>query len=56
MKESAHVAYDAWCEHCAGLPEWYTLPEHIQKAWRTAVALLDNVTGPNAGTKSGQGG
>ncbi len=47
MKETAHVAYDAygdyveWKNHLGNpMPKWGELPEKIQNAWRAACAAI----------------
>lgn len=43
MKETAHVAYDAYADHTGGktfdgrdMPKWHELPDRIKDAWRAA--------------------
>ncbi len=47
MKETAHVAYDAYGDYAewknfagAPMPKWGQLPEKIQNAWRAACKAI----------------
>lgn len=47
MKETAHVAYDAYAEFTGGktfdgrdMPTWEQLPDRIKNAWRAAVSAV----------------
>lgn len=47
MKETAHVAYDAYADFTGGktfdgrdMPKWHELPDRIRDAWRAAIEAV----------------